>query len=67
MYTELPETRQGPALVLTLEETHDFTLDIPENETAKESGGDSILRPWSRYKKNSTITKYQVLGRIWNV
>ena len=63
IYTELPKTRQGPALVLSLEEkVHDSTLDVSENEIAKESGGDSILRRLDRlFKKDSTITKYQAL------
>ena len=35
MHTELPKTRQGPALVLSLEEAQDATLELPEDEVAQ--------------------------------
>ena len=32
MYTELPTTCQGPALVLSLEEAQDAALELPKDE-----------------------------------
>ena len=63
MYTELPKTRQGPALVLSLQgEVQDAALELPEDEIAQENGVDGILRRLDRlFNKDSTITKYQAL------
>ena len=63
MYTDLPKTRQGPALVLSLEgEAQDAALELSETEIAKENGADAILHRLDRlFKKDSTITKYQAL------
>ena len=63
MYRELPKTRQGLVLVLSLEgEAQDAALELPEDEVAQESGVDAILRRLDRlFKKDSTITKYQAL------
>ena len=45
MYTELPKTRQGPALVLSLEgEAQDAALELLEDKIAQENGVDAILR-----------------------
>ena len=44
MYTELPKTSQGPALVLSLKgEAQDAALELPEDEIAQENGVDAIL------------------------
>ena len=63
MYTELPKKRQGSALVFSLEgETQKGVLEISENGIASENGVDIIINGFNRlYKKNSTVTKYQVL------
>ena len=45
MYAELPKTRQGPALVLSLEgEAQDAALELLEDKIAQENGVDAILR-----------------------
>ena len=63
MYTELPKTRQGPTLVLSLEgEAQDAALELPEDEIAQKNSVDAILhRLDGLFKKDSTITKYQAL------
>ena len=49
MYTELPKTRQGTVLVLSLEgEAQDAELELPEDETAQENGVDATLRRLDR-------------------
>ena len=63
MYTELPKKHQGSTLVFSLEgETQKGVLEISENGIASENGVDIIINSFNRlYKKNSTVTKYQVL------
>ena len=63
MYTELPKTSQGPALVLSLKgEAQDAALELPEDEIAQENGVDAILRWLNRlFMKDSSITRYQAL------
>ena len=62
MYTELPKIHQGPALGFSLEEAQDAALEIPEDETAKESGVQRILCHLGKlFQKNSNTTTYQAL------
>ena len=63
MYTELPKTSQGPALVLSLKgEAQDAALELPEDEIAQENGVDAILRWLNRlFMKDSSINRYQAL------
>ena len=64
MYTELPKKRQGPSLILSLEEeAQEVVLEIPENDIASENCVDVMTnRLNTLYKKDSTVTKYQALG-----
>ena len=49
MYTELPKTRQGPTLVLSLEgEAQDAALELLEDKIAQKNGVDAILRRLDR-------------------
>ena len=63
MQTELPEKRQGPALVLSREEeAQEVVLEYPENHIASENGVDVIISRLNRlHKKNLIVTKHQVL------
>ena len=60
MYTELPKSCHGPALVLSLEgEAQDNASEIWDDEIAKENGVHSILYRLDRWFVNySTINKY---------
>ena len=60
MYTELPISCHGPALVLSLEgEAQDNASEIWDDEIAKENGVHSILYRLDRWFVNySTINKY---------
>ena len=62
-FTNLPVERQGPALVLSLEdEALDAVLEINDEDIAKENGVDAIIEHLNRlFKKDYTITKYQAL------
>ena len=62
-FTELPASRKGSALVLSLEDkVLDALVEIDDEDIAKENGVDTILERLNRlFKKDSTITKYQAL------
>ena len=57
----MPANRQGPALVLSLEdEALDAVLEIDESNISKENGVDFKTERFNRlFKKDSTVTKYQ--------
>ena len=58
--SDLPGNRQGPALVLSLEDkTLGAVLEIDELDISKENGVDFIIECLNRLlKKDSTVTKY---------
>ena len=62
-FSDLPANRQGPTLVLSIEdEPLDAVLDIDESDISKENGVDFIIDRLNRlFMKDSTVTKYQAL------
>ena len=63
MYIDLPKSRQGLALILSLEgEAQDTALEINEKEITKDDGIYTIIKRLDRlYLKDSAVTKYKVL------
>ena len=64
MLTDLPEERQGPALVLSLEgEAQDAVLELSEADNVKENGVDLILARLDKlYKNDSQLQSF----KPWN-
>ena len=60
--SDLPANQQVPALVLSLEdEALDAVLEIDESDISKENGVDFMIKRLNRlFKKDSTVTKYQI-------
>ena len=65
-FTELPPKWQGSALFLSLEdEALEAVLEIDGAEIGEENGVDTITNRLSHlFKKDSTITKYQVFESL---
>ena len=61
MYTELPKTCKGPALVLLLEgEAQNAALELPEDEIAQENSVDAILHQLNSLRKIPPLLSFKL-------
>ena len=62
-FTDLSKERQGPAIVLSLEnEALDAVLELEEEQISSENGVDVIINRLDRiYKKDETLENYRAL------